>query len=128
MIENGALPRRAGRDVAGGRRPAEPRPVRPVDNRTQGCTMVPASIGAIGVKFARDFHTTSDRRIVMAEPKLSREAFDILVVRSGLPLNEAKKAELYAACGYLEKMKERVRAGGEYPRNSQSSHVSQARE
>ncbi len=78
------------------------------------------------MKFARDFHATSDRKMVMTEPKLSREAFDILVVRSGLPLNEAKKAELYAAYGYLEEMKERVRTSGEHPRDSQSSHVSRA--
>lgn len=59
----------------------------------------------------------------MPEPKLSREAFDILVTRAGLPLDEAKKAELYTAYGYLEEMKARVRVGGERPRESEPAHV-----
>ena len=64
----------------------------------------------------------------MPEPKLAREAFDILVMRSGLPLDEAKKAELYTACAYLEQMKARVRVGGERPGDSESTHVLRPRE
>ena len=33
----------------------------------------------------------------MPDPKLAREVFDILMASRGLPLDEAKKAELYTA-------------------------------
>jgi hypothetical protein len=64
----------------------------------------------------------------MPESKLSREAFDAQVERSGLPLDEAMKAEIYTACGYLEQMKARVRVGGERPDDSESTHVLRPRE
>ena len=44
-------------------------------------------------------------------PKISRDDFEALVRRSGLPLSES-----YGAYGYVEAIAERVRAGGMRPR------------
>ena len=54
----------------------------------------------------------------MPAPKatMTRNEFDALVRRSGLPLTEEQSSELYAAYGYVEVMAERVRAGGNRPR------------
>ena len=49
-------------------------------------------------------------------PKISRDDFEALVRRSGLPLSESQKSELYGAYGYVEAIAERVRAGGMRPR------------
>ena len=69
-------------------------------------------------------HVRSENLHARAEALPRR--LDIVVVRSGLPLDEAKKAEVYTARGYLEEMKERVRMGDEHPRDSEPSHVSRA--
>ena len=59
----------------------------------------------------------------MSPTRLSREAFDVLVAQSGLPLDEAKREELYAAYGHLEQMKSRVRARVAGARESEPAHV-----
>ncbi len=59
----------------------------------------------------------------MTDRGLSREAFDTLVELSGLPLDEDKRAELYEACGHLERMKARVREGAADPRELEPAHV-----
>ena len=46
------------------------------------------------------------------KPSITRAEFDVLAARTGLPLDEAQKSELYAAYGYVEAMAARVRAGG----------------
>jgi hypothetical protein len=43
-------------------------------------------------------------------PKISRAAFDLLLARAGLGLNEAQKAELYGAYASLEILCERLHA------------------
>ena len=62
----------------------------------------------------------------MSPPKLSRDAFDVLVARSGLPLDEPKRQELYAAYGHLERMRSRVRARVAGARESEPAHVFRA--
>ena len=59
------------------------------------------------MKFTRDWHTTSDRKIAMTDPKSFREAFNILVGRSG----------------HLEETTEQIRMGGEHPHDSEPIHV-----
>ena len=45
-----------------------------------------------------------------AQPKLPRAAFDLLLARAGLTLDEAHKAELYTAYASLELLCERLHA------------------
>ncbi len=59
----------------------------------------------------------------MPPPRLSEDAFDVLVAQSGLPLDEAKKRELYAAYAHLERMKARVRERVAGPRACEPAHV-----
>ena len=54
-------------------------------------------------------------------PKTSRDDFEALVRRSGLPLSESQKSELHEAYGYVEAIAERVRAGGMRPREVEPS-------
>jgi len=57
------------------------------------------------------------------KPTISRSEFDALVRKSGLPLSEAQKIEYYAAYGYVEAMAERIRAGGNRPREAEPAVV-----
>ena len=54
---------------------------------------------------------------------MTRNEFDALVRRSGLPLTEEQSSELYAAYGYVEVMAERVRAGGNRPREAEPALI-----
>jgi hypothetical protein len=56
-------------------------------------------------------------------PSISRNEFDALVKRSGLPLSEQQKNEFHAVYGYVEQIAERVRAGGDRRRESEPALV-----
>lgn len=57
------------------------------------------------------------------KPTISRGEFDTLVLKCGLPLSDEQKSEFYATYGYVEAMAERVRAGGDRPRESEPALV-----
>jgi len=61
----------------------------------------------------------------MPAPKatITRNEFDARVRRHGLPLSEEQSSELYAAYGYIEAMAERVRAGGNRPREAEPALI-----
>ena len=56
-------------------------------------------------------------------PSISRNEFDVLVKRSVLPLREQQRNEFYVVYGYVEQIAERVRAGGNRPRELEPALV-----
>ena len=57
------------------------------------------------------------------KPSIGREDFEAHVRRSGLPLSEAQKSELFEAYGYVEIMAARVRAGGNRRREAEPAVI-----
>ena len=57
------------------------------------------------------------------KPSIGRADFEALVRRSGLPLSEAQKSELFEAYGYVEIMAARVRSGGNRRREAEPAVI-----
>lgn len=53
------------------------------------------------------------------KPSITRGEFDFLAKRSGLPLSETQKDELFGVYGYVEQMAARVRGDGKRPREAE---------
>lgn len=59
----------------------------------------------------------------MADKDTEREIFEALLARSGLPVSEAQKPDLFIGYRHIRAMAERVRAGGSRPREAEADHV-----
>ena len=63
----------------------------------------------------------------MAASERDREVFEALLRSSGLQVTEAQKKDLFVGYGHIRACAERVRAGGQRPREAEPDHTFDAR-